>query len=119
MSFFELFWDLRQEQRIGDAEDAAQRTTRSVQSTRSEIELLRGQLERAALVQQALWELVRDRAGITEEELEAKVQEIDVRDGKQDGRIGGVVSPCPNCKRPNAAWRANCLYCSTALRPSP
>jgi len=35
----------------------------------------------------AMAELLRDRSGISEEVIEAKIREIDLRDGQPDGKL--------------------------------
>lgn len=72
---------------------------------------LTDQLDRLQLMNQALWELLRDRLGITEEELERKAEEVDLRDGKADGRMTSTAVRCPTCKRVNNARHGKCLYC--------
>ncbi len=74
--------------------------------------LLERRLEKLSLVCQALWTLVRDRTGVTEDDLAKRVQEVDLSDGKLDGRVGGAVD-CPSCKRRYARSRDRCLYCET------
>jgi hypothetical protein len=68
----------------------------------------------------AMSEIVRDKLKLSEQEIEAKLAEIDLRDGRLDGQsrppVGSSsVARCPDCHRPNAASRRQCLYCGTAL----
>jgi hypothetical protein len=72
-------------------------------------------LERLLLVSLALWELLRERTGLTEADLLAKVAEIDVRDGILDGKLRFPPIPCPNCNRPVYPRHHTCLYCGTKL----
>jgi hypothetical protein len=69
------------------------------------------QIERLSLMNQALWELLRDRVGITEAELEQKAQEVDLRDGVADGKMTATAVRCPTCQRVNNSRHAKCLYC--------
>ena len=69
------------------------------------------QFARLLLANQALWELLRDRLGISEAELEQKMQEIDLRDGKPDGQISFGPVRCPSCNRVSNSKHNKCLYC--------
>ena len=72
---------------------------------------LRHQVERLSLLNQALWELLRDRARLTDADLERKAAEIDMRDGTEDGKMGGGAVTCPTCHRVSNAKHYKCLYC--------
>lgn len=62
-------------------------TAHQIQSSRSELQTTTQHVDRLRLVCQALWELCSERLGVTEEELEEKVLEIDLRGGKADGKL--------------------------------
>jgi hypothetical protein len=47
------------------------------------------QVQRLSLLNQALWEILRDRLKMTDADLERVAQAIDMRDGKADGKISG------------------------------
>lgn len=115
MGLFSLFWDIRQDQEIRDAKDAADRSARRTHSAQEDVGELRAGVDRLALVNQALWELLRDRTELTDADLKAKVEEVDRRDGRLDGRAGPGVATCPQCAKPNAETRGRCLYCGTTL----
>ncbi len=72
-------------------------------------------LERMHLFQLATLELLIERTGVTEQQILAKVEEIDRRDGKTDGRLAVRPAPCPDCKRLNHSQRTNCVYCGAGL----
>ena len=65
-----------------------------------------------------MWELLSERLGVTDEELIARIREIDFRDGKLDGRVTKGLAECPQCNRPNATDRSRCLYCGCELPAS-
>lgn len=72
---------------------------------------LRHQVERLSLLNQALWELIRGKAGLTDADLERMANEIDLRDGVADGKIGGGAVACPTCHRVSNSKHYKCLYC--------
>tara|TARA_R110001592_G_scaffold254843_3_gene518328 strand:- start:1474 stop:1845 length:372 start_codon:yes stop_codon:yes gene_type:complete len=79
--------------------------------SRENIRELRHQVERLSLLNQALWELIRDKAGLTDADLERMAKEIDLRDGTEDGKMGGGAVTCPTCLRVSNAKHYKCLYC--------
>ncbi|HOZ50169.1 MAG TPA: hypothetical protein PLO37_22505 [Candidatus Hydrogenedentes bacterium] len=78
---------------------------------RAEIKDLQHQLARLSLLNQALWELIRDKAGLTDAHLERMAQEIDLRDGVADGQITHGAVKCPTCGRISNSKHYRCLYC--------
>lgn len=76
---------------------------------------LERRVELLMVVCQAQWELLRERTGLTEEELAEKITEVDARDGREDGRIGRMIADCPACGRSGSTRRELCLYCGERL----
>jgi hypothetical protein len=72
---------------------------------------LQHQVQRLQLLNQALWEILRDKAGLTDAELEQKAHEVDMRDGVEDGRMTETALKCPNCGRVSSSKHWKCLYC--------
>ena len=52
-------------------------------------------IDTLALSCAAMWELLSEKLGVTEQELLAKIEEIDLRDGKLDGKIANVKQAMP------------------------
>lgn len=113
---FELLWEIRQERKIGAADATASAAKRRAKTLADELTDLRRRQARLMLVCQALWELLGERLGLTDEQLLEKVREIDRRDGREDGRIGASQLTCPNCGRNATSARTHCLYCGAPLR---
>ncbi|GMW00980.1 MAG: hypothetical protein AMXMBFR84_21170 [Candidatus Hydrogenedentota bacterium] len=82
-----------------------------IQSTASQMRELQHQVQRLMLLNQALWELLREKLNVTDAELEQKAAEIDLRDGVQDGRLTEVGMRCPSCNRVSNSKHWKCLYC--------
>jgi len=68
-------------------------------------------LDRLTLICQALWELLKERGELSEDDLAAKVREIDLRDGQADGKISRQIKRCPKCDRVMSPRHQKCLYC--------
>lgn len=96
------------------AADAANARSKARVASR-EVRELRRELDHLRLVTLALWEIVRDEHGLSEDWVRTKIEEIDLRDGKLDGRIGRTPVDCPDCGRRNNSRRSACLYCGTDL----
>lgn len=72
---------------------------------------LEQEVRRLTLMNQALWEVLRQRLGLTDEDLLQKVKEVDLRDGIEDGRMTEVGLECPTCGRVSSSKHWRCLYC--------
>ena len=88
------------------ARDVARESAMSSDKTRKNT-------ERLYLVVQAMWELLKDKAGLTDADLDAKVQEIDMRDGRLDGQDSTQTDPltCRQCGRTILSGQAQCSWC--------
>lgn len=108
----------RHRRAAADAVDA--RSARSV-AERADRALgrLQRDVDRLRLATTALWELLRERTDLTEADLAARIEEIDLRDGRKDGRIQPPPSACPDCGRTNKGTRPTCLYCGFELSGGP
>ena len=77
----------------------------------SNVRHLTERLDRLLLVSMSLWELLKERTDLTEDDLLAKVREVDLRDGRADGKISKTVKKCPKCDRTMSPRLQKCLYC--------
>lgn len=93
-------------------------TPRQDVGTSMRIRELTEEIQRLRLLNQAMWELIRDRAGLTDEDFEAKIKEIDLRDGVEDGRMTDTAVQCPRCHRVSNSKHGMCLYCGTKFKQS-
>jgi hypothetical protein len=95
--------------------DADRATAAAGRATNKAMEVDR-RVERLQLVIQAMWEIMREREGVTDEELEAKIVEIDLRDGVKDGKMGREVAICGGCNRKTGVGLTRrCQYCGAVL----
>ncbi len=102
----------------GDSETArrsAAEASTEAASAKREVGQLEDELARLRLVTAAVWELVRERAKLTENDLLAKVAEIDGRDGVIDGKLVRPVRKCGQCGRTMPARQGKCMYCGTVF----
>ena len=105
----QAFESRQAEQAANHATSQANRATE--RSVETELDL-----ERLQLVTQAMWEFLQEKTGLTDADLEAKVQEIDLRDGQSDGKMARQIAICGHCHRKTGV-RAHrrCFYCGTTL----
>ncbi len=98
------------------AQMAADQAKAGVERQAYETRELAQRMERMQLACQAMWELIRDRTQITEEDLENKILEVDTRDGKIDGKISTQTLTCHACGKPTNSKREFCVVCGAPLR---
>jgi hypothetical protein len=125
-----MLWELYQHARLKETQQEASRAQASARMAHEDVRdlersllLLQQQVERLTLTTIAMAEILRDCQGVSEEQIEAKVREIDLRDGKLDGKLGGKpaasTKACASCGRPNGPRRQACLYCGSVLPEDP
>jgi len=89
--------------------------------TRESIHDVKDRLDKLVLISMAMWELIRDKTKLTEEDLAVKISEIDMRDGQMDGRAAPAkMKTCPSCNRAMSARHKRCLFCGRVdIDPNP
>ena len=98
-----------------ESESMAAETASKTELLEREIRRLERRADQMALVCQALWELLRERTQLTDDDLINRVREVDLRDGVADGRMTPVPVECPACHRQSTSKRDECLYCGARL----
>lgn len=111
----EFLWDISQQHQIGQALDDSGRANHKANSTTEQVRALEAGLQRISLASQAMWELLQERTGATGAELLQKISEIDLRDGRKDGKIGSTVVVCPQCARNVSSKKLSCIFCGTVI----
>jgi hypothetical protein len=104
-------WDLHQEGRIVAAQDTGSDASRKTADLRDRMQFLEDRIDRLLLTNIAMWSLLRDSMGLTDQDLVNKIQQIDLQDGLADGKVSRSPATCPQCKRTFAPRHRRCLYC--------
>jgi hypothetical protein len=80
------------------------------------IEDLNERIDKLLMIVRGMWALMEEQ-GMTAEQLMAKIDEIDVQDGTDDGQVRSQVVECPSCQSKVAPNLRNCQLCGTEVRP--
>lgn len=116
----EFLWEMEQQRRIAEADTQASRAARDASDARRASNVNEARLDTMALTIMAMWSILQDRFGVNEADLVKRMQEIDLRDGKLDGKVAPTSSSCGKCSRVMSSRYKRCIYCggeSLDLRP--
>lgn len=87
---------------------------------RRKVAELEGEVERLLMITESLWQIVKERHSLDDQELVRRMVMIDMRDGKLDGKV--ATSPprkCPQCARTLFKNRPRCPYCGEPIAGDP
>lgn len=105
--------------RAAERESARSATEAESAARRAEGALMRLEdtLQRQALIIRSLLEICARKQLFEEPEFRALVNEIDLRDGRLDGKLKPQSGPrnCPECGKINGKHAVSCMYCSANL----
>ena len=83
-------------------------------------ESLQADIERLFMITEALWTIIKQHTDLNDDHLDNLIGEIDMRDGKPNGRRKKEERPeCPACKRKAIGQHKNCLYCGATIKLDP
>ena len=111
-----MSWDLLQQLQINEAKSDARDAKSTANSQDNKRRYLENKVDRLSLACQAMWEILRDHTGLTEDQLLDKIKEIDLRDGKADGKMTNEVITCPNCQQKTGTQTGTCIYCGDKIK---
>ena len=102
-----------------EAHRKASQAKHNVANLRMQMRMLEANLAKAMLINEALWELIRDQHGLTDADLDQKLYDIDMRDGQLDGKNQrSGIAECPNCRRKVSPRHPACIYCGQVIDQS-
>jgi len=106
-------YDIFQNFRIREAHSTAVDTKYENKDQNISISSLQDQIDYLSVVTLAMCELLEE-VGFNKSMLQSKIEEIDLRDGKLDGKTT-KTSNCSNCNRIVANRHTKCIYCGELL----
>jgi hypothetical protein len=116
MAMLELFWEFKQQGDIAEAHSRANASERTALDSQRRIRELQERIDRLTLISAAMWKLLQERVGLSEKTLLDKIEQIDLTDGKLDGRLRKDAVSCPKCNRSIASRHTRCIYCGEERR---
>lgn len=102
---------------VGDTSSAREAASASSAASRASRNAAAAEdrIERLTLVCMAMWSLIQDKTDLTEDDLLQRVEDIDVLDGRADGKASRGVQKCGSCDRTLNNRHRKCLYCGTQV----
>ncbi|MDB5340443.1 MAG: hypothetical protein JWN70_6062 [Planctomycetaceae bacterium] len=94
-----------------EAARAAESAEKKAFQVEDQLRVLSARFEHLTLVTQTLWELLAQHGNLTQEQMFDKMQEIDLRDGEANCKIGKPTFLCNNCGHRVSATFEVCIYC--------
>jgi hypothetical protein len=110
-SLYGMMYTAKANAAASQAQSAAARASSRAGSAQRDVVGLEERLEKLILINMALWEMLKERTELTEQDLMNKIQEIDLRDGQADGKFDRGIQKCPKCDRTMSPKHNRCLYC--------
>ena len=100
------------------AAQASDRTKSETTTLQGRVKFLEVNLAKAMLISETLWEFIKEKHNLTNEQLREKVYEVDMRDGTLDGKNQRKAVECPNCQHMVSSRHPACLYCGRIIDDS-
>jgi hypothetical protein len=87
----------------------------------TEQQRIQREIEKLLMITEALWRIVKEEHGYSDELLIQKIQEVDMRDGTLDGRVSKSAErpTCPKCGRVIIRNQHACLFCGAPVEQKP
>ncbi len=109
-------YDIFQNFRISDVSKEAGAAKSNPQVNETTLRGLQDQIDHLSVVCFAMGELLDD-VGLNKQMLASKIEDMDPRDGKKDGKyIPAII--CPSCERKLAPRHVSCMYCGCKIERS-
>ena len=112
------FWDIFQQAQISRAETRATSAQFNAEAAQIRIDRLEQRVDALSLACMAMWEFLSREQGLSMQQLEKKIEEIDLRDGLRDGKLNPYAAKCLECGHRLNPKRSECFYCGANLPKS-
>jgi hypothetical protein len=85
-----------------------------------QFQMLQNRVDSLELACAALWRLLKEQNGFTDEQLKSVIHDVDAADGTVDGRVTPQGGDCPHCHhRVLSRTAGKCLWCGAPLNGGP
>jgi hypothetical protein len=116
----DFIFDLHNHHKAAAAQATASAAKHQSSGNEQKVKELELKLERTLMVTEALWEIIKKSHKLEDSDLKSLIQEIDLRDGKSDGKVQKTEpSKCPSCGKTIQRNNSNCMYCGAESPASP
>jgi hypothetical protein len=106
-----ILWEFKQNNRISVAKADASIASHQAKNARHAVFDLENKIDRLTLICQSMWSLIQDKTDLTEEDLVKRVTDIDLKDGKLDGKYTNPIVKCKKCDAAISHQFRKCLFC--------
>ncbi len=115
MSIFGIAWNLRQSSKIKENQKSTSEIANKSALLQEKLDSQEESLNRLAIICEAMWELLKNRANFTEEELDVIINRI-----SEDKIIASGANPdtsirCPRCNAVVNAKLGRCEFCGETV----
>jgi hypothetical protein len=102
------------------AANAAASAESAANEAKTDVEIFKHDIDRLLLITEALWTLMKQQQGYTDDVLVGLIQDIEKQKAAAYANATkDAPAPCPFCGRLNTATRSFCMYCGKALPAKP
>lgn len=113
MDLFDIFQQYRIQQGSLEAKQGILQAKRKSTDNQLNIRHIEAKIDHLSLVCMAMGELLEE-VGFSKKMLLDKIEEIDLRDGKPNGKFA-PSNKCKSCSRTVSPRHFSCLYCGTEI----
>lgn len=79
------------------------------------VEQLEARLDWTLMVCEAMWSLLKEHTALSDERLIDRITELDMADGKLDGKKARPPATCGACRRTVSQRFPKCIYCGAVI----
>lgn len=112
----DFLWNASQDAQQHETQRQVAKSEETALDAKARVTLLEHKLERLTLVTEALWEIVKHETGRKDADLIAIMTDLDLSDGKRDGKHRRPAAKCHQCGKVFQRAHARCMYCNATNR---
>lgn len=112
---FNWIYDGVQDVQVRSARLESMQARHSASDVQIKLRQVEKEHERLKLMVIAMWELLKERTSLSDDELTRFIEKIDMKDGKRDGRVGTRLAfhSCGDCSHKIPDSALTCPYCGS------